>query len=129
MQKLVLDLRFNGGGLLSAAEQITSIFLHQGQTIVSTKGRATDTAMEINCRKDGEYRDMPLIILVNDSSASASEIVAGAIQDHDRGLVIGTATHGKGLVGSQFQTRLEYRCSDYNCSILYSIRSIHSETV
>ncbi|MBN1878494.1 S41 family peptidase [bacterium] len=106
MKQLILDLRFNGGGLLSAAEQISSAFLKEGQTIVSTKGRAADNEMEITCKKDGTYCNLPVIILVNDSSASASEIVAGAIQDHDRGLVIGTSTHGKGLVGSQFQTRL-----------------------
>lgn len=106
MKRLILDLRYNGGGLLTAAEQISSAFLRQGQTIVSTKGRTSDSELEITCKRDGDYKDLPLIILVNDSSASASEIVAGAIQDHDRGLVIGSATHGKGLVGSQFQTRL-----------------------
>lgn len=106
MKQLVMDLRFNGGGLLSAAEEVSSMFLRKGQTIVSTRGRATGSEMDLRCRKEGEYSELPIIILVNDSSASASEIVSGAVQDHDRGLVIGTETHGKGLVGSQFHTRL-----------------------
>jgi carboxyl-terminal processing protease len=106
MKQLILDLRYNGGGLLSAAEQISSAFLKKGQVIVSTRGRTSDSKQDITCSRDGKYVDLPIIILVNDSSASASEIVAGAIQDHDRGLVIGADTHGKGLVGSQYQTRL-----------------------
>ncbi|MGB3976859.1 MAG: S41 family peptidase [bacterium] len=105
MTRLILDLRYNGGGLLGSAEQISSAFLRKGQIIVSTKGRTKESKQDITCPKDGDYIDLPIIVLVNDSSASASEIVAGAIQDHDRGLVIGVSTHGKGLVGSQYQTR------------------------
>lgn len=106
MKRLILDLRFNGGGLLSAAEEVSSLFLEKGQLIVSTRGRTDGSELTIKSRRDGEYNEIPIIVLVNDSSASASEIVAGAIQDHDRGIVMGTETHGKGLVGSQFQTRL-----------------------
>ncbi|HPQ39110.1 MAG TPA: S41 family peptidase [bacterium] len=106
MERLVLDLRFNGGGLLSAAEQVSSVFLRKDQLIVSTRGRTPGNEMTLKSRRNGEFTDLPVIVLVNDSSASASEIVAGAIQDHDRGLVLGTETHGKGLVGSQFQTGL-----------------------
>ncbi|MCD4653350.1 S41 family peptidase, partial [bacterium] len=106
MEQLILDLRFNGGGLLKAAEDISSLFLKKGQLIVTTRGRTQTNEMELKCQRDGAYIDLPIIILVNESSASASEIVAGAIQDHDRGLVIGVQTHGKGLVGSQFHTRL-----------------------
>lgn len=105
MTRLILDLRYNGGGLLGSAEQISSTFLRKDQIIVSTKGRTKESKQDITCSRDGDYADLPIIILVNDSSASASEIVAGAIQDHDRGLVIGVSTHGKGLVGSQYQTR------------------------
>jgi carboxyl-terminal processing protease len=107
MKQLILDLRYNGGGLLSAAEQVSSAFLQKGDTIVSTKGRTSDTRNDMICRSDGKFRELPLIILVNDSSASASEIVAGAVQDHNRGLILGERTHGKGLVGSQFQTRMD----------------------
>ncbi|MBN1297891.1 S41 family peptidase [bacterium] len=107
MERLIMDLRFNGGGLLVAAEQVSSLFLSRDQTIVSTRGRMDGSETVLRAREDGKYKELPLIVLVNESSASASEIVAGAIQDHDRGLVLGTETHGKGLVGSQFQTRLE----------------------
>ncbi|MBN1354943.1 S41 family peptidase [bacterium] len=103
---LLLDLRFNGGGLLSAAEEVCSLFLKKDLLIVSTKGRRLNTKSELRVKKNGRYSDIPLIVLVNEHSASASEIVAGAIQDHDRGLVVGSPTHGKGLVGSQFATKL-----------------------
>jgi len=106
MQHLILDLRFNGGGLLAAAEDVSSIFLEKGKLIVSTRGRDSNNHMELQNRRTGPFVDLPLIILVNESSASASEIVAGAIQDHDRGLVVGATTHGKGLVGSQFPNKL-----------------------
>ncbi len=104
--KLIVDLRYNSGGLLSAAEDVASFFLRKGDLIVSTHGRQKDSDMELRCRANGQFRDLPLIILVNSGSASSSEIVAGAVQDHNRGLIIGTNTHGKGLVGTQFPTDL-----------------------
>ncbi len=106
MKQLILDLRFNGGGLLNAADDVSSLFLKKGALIVSTKGRNPDNQMELAVKQDGTFIDLPLIVLVNESSASASEIVAGTIQDHDRGLIVGTTTHGKGLVGSQIPSRL-----------------------
>ncbi|MBN1550604.1 S41 family peptidase [bacterium] len=106
MKRLILDLRFNGGGLLSAAEEVSALFLHKGDLIVSTRGRRPESKMEIKTKKEGPYSDLPIIIIVNEGSASSSEIVAGAIQDHDRGLIVGTPTHGKGLVGSQYTTKL-----------------------
>ena len=101
---LILDLRFNGGGLLTAAEDVSSLFLKKKQMIVTTRGRHRRNMMELKTKSDGKFKDLPLIILVNSNSASASEIVAGAIQDYDRGLIVGADTHGKGLVGSQFTT-------------------------
>ena len=102
MQKLVLDLRQNPGGLLDAAVGVADHFLDKGQMIVYTKGRTPDS--EQNYLAPGKHQklDMPLVVLVNRGSASASEIVSGAIQDHDRGLVVGETSWGKGLVQSVY---------------------------
>lgn len=102
MQKLVLDLRMNPGGLLDAAVGVSDHFLEKGQLIVYTKGRTPDSAQEYNAPGKHARFDLPLVLLVNRGSASASEIVAGAIQDHDRGLVIGETSWGKGLVQSVY---------------------------
>jgi carboxyl-terminal processing protease len=102
MQKLVLDLRQNPGGLLDAAVGVADHFLDKGQMIVYTKGRTPDS--EQNYLAPGKHQkvDLPLVVLVNRGSASASEIVSGAIQDHDRGLVVGETSWGKGLVQSVY---------------------------
>ncbi|HYC61660.1 MAG TPA: S41 family peptidase [Thermoanaerobaculia bacterium] len=102
MQKLVLDLRGNPGGLLDAAVGVSDHFLEKGQMIVYTKGRTPDSAQEYTAPGKHEKFDLPLVVLVNRGSASASEIVAGAIQDHDRGLVVGETSWGKGLVQSVY---------------------------
>jgi carboxyl-terminal processing protease len=102
MQKLVLDLRMNPGGLLDAAVGVSDHFLEKGQMIVYTKGRTPDSAQEYTAPGKHARFDLPLVVLVNRGSASASEIVSGAIQDHDRGLVIGETSWGKGLVQSVY---------------------------
>jgi len=102
MQKLVLDLRVNPGGLLDAAVGVSDHFLDKGQMIVYTKGRTADSAQEYIAPGKQEKFDKPIVVLVNRGSASASEIVAGAIQDHDRGLVVGETSWGKGLVQSVY---------------------------
>jgi carboxyl-terminal processing protease len=102
MQKLVLDLRQNPGGLLDAAVGVADHFLDKGQMIVYTKGRTPDSAQDYVAPGKHQKLDLPLVILVNRGSASASEIVAGAIQDHDRGLVVGETSWGKGLVQSVY---------------------------
>jgi carboxyl-terminal processing protease len=102
MQKLVLDLRMNPGGLLDAAVGVSDHFLDKGQMVVYTKGRTADSAQEYLAPGKHVKFDEPLVVLVNRGSASASEIVAGAIQDHDRGLVIGETSWGKGLVQSVY---------------------------
>ncbi len=102
MQKLVLDLRMNPGGLLDAAVGVSDHFLDKGQMVVYTKGRTADSAQEYTAPGKQEKFDKPLVVLVNRGSASASEIVAGAIQDHDRGLVVGETSWGKGLVQSVY---------------------------
>jgi len=101
MKKLILDLRFNPGGLLSQAIEVSEMFLKKGNTIVSTKGRVQSS--ETISRKDGFLSDeLPLVVLLNEGSASASEIVAGAIQDWDRGVIVGKTSFGKGSVQTIF---------------------------
>ncbi|NBB86027.1 MAG: PDZ domain-containing protein [Bacteroidetes bacterium] len=95
---LVLDLRGNPGGLLDAAVDITSLFVERGATVVSTRGRAPRTERTYRSRRAPAYPDVPLVVLVDGQSASASEIVAGAVQDLDRGVIVGETTFGKGLV-------------------------------
>ncbi|HEX7831747.1 MAG TPA: S41 family peptidase [Thermoanaerobaculia bacterium] len=102
MQKLVLDLRGNPGGLLDAAVGVSDHFLEKGQMIVYTKGRTADSMQEYTAPGKHVKFDRPMVVLVNRGSASASEIVAGAIQDHDRGLVVGETSWGKGLVQSVY---------------------------
>ncbi|MGZ5431973.1 MAG: S41 family peptidase [Thermoanaerobaculia bacterium] len=102
MQRLVLDLRMNPGGLLDAAVGVSDHFLDKGQMIVYTKGRTADSMQEYTAPGTHERFEKPVVVLVNRGSASASEIVAGAIQDHDRGLVVGETSWGKGLVQSVY---------------------------
>ncbi|HUU42285.1 MAG TPA: S41 family peptidase [Planctomycetota bacterium] len=96
MKALVLDLRFNPGGLLSSAVNVSDRFLDEG-VIVSTRGRAVKP-VSYEAHKLGTYEHFPMAVLVNNWSASASEIVAGAVQDHGRAIVIGESTFGKGSV-------------------------------
>lgn len=106
MKGLVLDLRSNPGGLLDQAVQIGDLFVPKGRKIVYTKGRLPEANQDF-LAKSPEYGDFPVVVLVNHGSASASEIVAGAIQDHDRGLVVGETTWGKGLVQSVYSLKYE----------------------
>ena len=99
MESLILDLRFNPGGLLNVAVEMADRFVKKG-VIVSTKGRHQSQNHEYKAHGSGTLPLFPLIILVNNGSASASEIVAGAIKDHNRGLLLGTKTYGKGSVQS-----------------------------
>jgi len=103
MDRLVLDLRGNPGGYLHQAIAISEEFFPRGTEIVSTKSRHTRFTSSYHSRRNGEYKDMPVIVLVNEGSASASEIVSGAIQDHDRGWIVGQRTYGKGLVQQQYE--------------------------
>lgn len=100
---MVFDLRSNGGGLLDQAKETAELFLEQGREIVSTKGRFADSERHYKSERPPIFPDKPLIILVDQGTASASEIVAGAIQDWDRGLILGNDTYGKGLVQQIFQ--------------------------
>jgi len=103
LKRLVLDLRGNPGGYLSQAIAIAEEFFPQGTELVSTKSKNSRFNGEYFSRKDGELKDQPVIILVDEGAASASEIVSGAVQDHDRGLIVGKRTFGKGLVQQQYE--------------------------
>jgi len=103
MNKLILDLRGNPGGYLNQAVKISDLFLDGKKKIVYTLGRIKDFDEEYFASESFPYEKMPIIILINRGSASASEIVAGAIQDWDRGLIVGETSFGKGLVQRQFE--------------------------
>ena len=103
MERLILDLRHNPGGYLTQAIAIAEEFFPKGTKLVSTKSRHDRFTSQYYSRKQGSYTEKPLIVLVNEGSASASEIVSGAIQDHDRGLIVGSRSFGKGLVQQQYE--------------------------
>lgn len=98
LKGLVLDLRGNPGGLLNEAISMANIFIDRGQEIVFTKGKIKDWDKSYKARNEAVDTEIPLVVLINRSSASASEIVSGAVQDFDRGVVIGQRSFGKGLV-------------------------------
>ncbi len=98
MNRLLLDLRSNPGGLLDQAVQVAERFIPAGRLIVYTRGRIAGSNQDYVAKRNIERINLPLVVLVDRYSASASEIVAGAIQDHDRGLLVGETTFGKGLV-------------------------------
>lgn len=98
MTALILDLRNNGGGLLQEAVKIMNIFVEQGNVIVYTKGKIEDQNHIFRTPAHALDKDIPVVVLVNEHSASASEIVAGAFQDLDRGVIVGKKSYGKGLV-------------------------------
>ena len=102
MTQLILDLRGNPGGYLSQAVEIADLFLDGEKKIVYTEGRRKDANEEYFASKKSPFEATPLIVMINHGSASASEIVSGAIQDWDRGLIIGETSFGKGLVQRQF---------------------------
>jgi carboxyl-terminal processing protease len=101
-RSLILDLRRNPGGLLEQGVAVSDLFLNPGQEIVSMRGRAYGATRDFADEDRQSWPDMPLVVLVDEGSASASEIVAGALQDHDRALILGETTFGKGSAQSVF---------------------------
>ena len=113
MNMLVLDLRGNRGGLLIQAVRVANTFLQRGQMIVTQKGRFRDSSQSYAAVNENPD-NVPVVVLVNGDTASAAEIVAGALQDHDRALIVGETTFGKGLVQFPFQL-------DYDSALLLTI--------
>ena len=108
MQGLILDLRYNPGGLLEAANRVAELFLERGTLLVYTKGRLPANSMSFYSERRGSvYDKVPMVVMVNHSSASASEIVAAALQDHDAALVVGKTSFGKGSVQTVFRLNEE----------------------
>ena len=103
MRRLLLDLRQNPGGPLDQAIKVSNRFLPRGDLIVFTRGRVPNSDQDFRATEDGEYMDIPLVVLTNRNSASASEIVSGSLQDHDRALIVGETTFGKALVQSIYR--------------------------
>ncbi|MDA1104246.1 MAG: S41 family peptidase [Gemmatimonadetes bacterium] len=103
MRALVFDLRGNPGGLLDQGIEVTDLFLDRGQGIVETRGRAADQNETFNAQRPDRYAGLPVVVLIDAASASASEIIAGALQDYDRAVLIGETTFGKGSVQSLFR--------------------------
>ena len=99
-QALIFDLRQNPGGLLDQGVAVSDLFLDPGDTIVETRGRAPGSSHEFSDAKPQQWPHLPIVVIVNGGSASAAEIIAGALQDHDRAVLVGTPTFGKGLVQS-----------------------------
>lgn len=98
MQALIIDLRFNPGGLLDSAVDMTKLFVGDNKLVVYTKGRKEEFFKEYKSNAKAKYPDLPIVVLVNEGSASGSEIVAGALQDHKRAVLLGARTFGKGSV-------------------------------
>ncbi|MFM7388112.1 MAG: S41 family peptidase [Bacteroidota bacterium] len=105
MKKLIFDLRGNGGGLLMEAVKIVGFFVPKGQEVVSTKGRSKQENMVYKTQENPIAENLPLVVLIDDHSASASEIVAGALQDLDRAAILGSTSYGKGLVQRTFDLK------------------------
>lgn len=103
MQRIILDLRSNPGGPLDQAIKIANRFLPKGDLIVYTRGRTSNSDQDYRATEQSDYLTQPIIVLTNRQSASASEIVSGALQDHDRGLIVGETTFGKALVQSVYR--------------------------
>jgi carboxyl-terminal processing protease len=103
MKSLILDLRGNPGGLLNQGIAVSELFLDPGQEVVATRGRAPDATHVYRDTKPQRWPQLPIVVLADGNTASAAEIVAGALQDHDRAIVVGTPTFGKGLVQQLWQ--------------------------
>ena len=119
IESLVLDLRGNGGGLLNESVDIVNLFVSKGQKVVETKGRIKESNRQYFTLNNSIDKNLPLVILVDAYSASASEIVAGAIQDLDRGIIVGETTFGKGLVQ-------QTKDLDYNTKIKFTVAKYYT---
>ncbi len=128
LKGLVLDLRNNPGGLMTAAMQTAAFFLQPGQMILSAKGRNVPETIE-RVPADNKPYTFPLAVMVNGKTASASEIVSGALQDHDRATIVGEPSFGKGLVQSVYPLSRKDRARADNRALLHSEWPFHSEVI
>jgi len=138
MKDLVLDLQGNGGGLLNAAVEMCDEFIAGDRLLVYTEGRAFPREdYKANAKLPGSFEKGRLVVLIDESSASASEIVSGAIQDWDRGLIVGRRSFGKGLVqrpvplrGAASCSIARWQCRAFDCAeILYAFRPLYSKAL
>ncbi len=117
MKKLILDVRENPGGLLNMSIEIANVFIPKGEEIVSTKGKVTEWNKTYSAYNPALDTEIPLVVLANNRSASAAEIVSGVIQDYDRGVLIGQRTYGKGLVQTtrdlSYNTKMKITTAKY----------------
>ncbi|NNE25251.1 MAG: S41 family peptidase [Saprospiraceae bacterium] len=117
MKGIILDLRYNGGGLLAEAIKVSNIFIPKGQEVVSVKSKVRERDVSYSTQDLPVTDDMPLVVLINKNSASASEIVSGTIQDYDRGVLMGQRSYGKGLVQNTtqvgYQSQVKLTTSKY----------------
>ena len=103
MKRLLFDIRGNPGGPLDQAIKVANEFLPRGKMIVYTRGRVANSDQDYRATEDSEFTDIPIVMIANRNSASASEIVTGALQDHDRAYIVGETTFGKALVQSVYR--------------------------
>lgn len=131
LKGIVLDLRGNGGGLLTEAVNLCNIFVPKGEVIVSTKGKIQDRDRSFKTLNNPVDTDIPLVVLIDKNSASASEIVSGTIQDLDRGVLIGQRSYGKGLVQNMhdigYNSKLKVTTSKYYIPSGRCIQSVQYE--
>ncbi len=125
MKSMILDLRHNPGGLLDQGVKVSDLFLDPGQEIVSTRGRARGSTRQFY--DDAKQLDpsLPIVVLVNEGTASAAEIIAGALQDHDRAVVVGTPTFGKGLVQTLYPLATGDGAQADDGAVVYAQRPHH----
>lgn len=131
LQGLVLDLRNNGGGLLSECREIVNLFVPKGDTILIAKGKSKSWDKAYVTSRDPLYQALPIAVLINENSASASEIIAGCIQDLDRGIVIGRTSYGKGSIQQNqkiaYNTQLKLTVAKYYTPSGRCIHKVDSE--
>ena len=129
MKRLVFDLRDNPGGALDQAIKVSNRFLPKGDLIVYTRGRVPNSDQDYRATEQSDYLTLPMVTLVNRNSASASEIVSGALQDHDRSLIVGETTFGKALVQSVYRVSRGRRRRDHDGALLHAERPADSASV
>jgi C-terminal peptidase prc len=123
---IVLDLRNNPGGILEQAVATSNLFLRQGQEVLTQRGRQGESQSYVATERPAAP-SIPLVVMTDGGSASASEIVAGALQDHDRALVVGTTSFGKGLVQTLLPARRRLRAQAHHGQVLPAERAQHPQ--